>query len=79
MPGGRREESGRVEEENAFTMAAVMLLRGGRQWGDCDGKEKEEVEEDNKGMTVAALGGVGRQNGGFEESSTVPTRRQEAR
>ncbi len=69
---GRRDESGWVEEEDAFTTAAAMLPRGGRQWGDHNGKE-EEVEEDNNGMTVAALGGVGRQNGGFDESSKTPT------
>ena len=75
---GRRNESERVEEEDVFTMAAAMLLHGGRRWGDRDGKE-EEVEEDNNGVTVAASGGVGRRNGGFDESSTVPTRRREAR
>ncbi len=78
MSGGRRNESGRVEEKDVFTKAAAMLSRGGRQWGDRDGEE-EEVEEDDNGVTVAALGGVGRRNGGFDESSTVPTRRREAR
>jgi hypothetical protein len=58
--GGRQDESGRVEEEDAFTTAAAMLSRGGRRWGDRDGKE-EEVEEDNNGVTVAASGGIGRQ------------------
>ena len=51
MLGGRRDESGRVEEEDAFTTAAAMLPRGGRRWVDCDGKE-EEVEEDNNGVIV---------------------------
>ena len=59
--GGMRDESERGEEEDRFTTAAAMLLRGGMRWGDCKGKE-EEVEEDDKGMTVAALGGVGSQN-----------------
>jgi hypothetical protein len=78
MSGGRRDESGRVEEEDAFKTAAAILSQGGRRWGDCDGKE-EKVEEDDNGVTVAASGGVGRQNGGLDESSTVPTRRREAR
>ncbi len=78
MSGGRHDESGQVEEEVAFTMAAAMLLRRGRRWGDHDGK-KEEVEENNNDVTVAAWGGVGRQNGKFDESSTAPTRQQEAR
>jgi hypothetical protein len=65
MSGGRRDESGRVEEEDAFTKAAAMFLCGGRWWGDCNGKE-EVVDEDNNGVTVAALRGVGRQNGGFD-------------
>ena len=78
MSGGRRDESGRVEEEDAFTTAGAMLSRGGRRWGDRDGKE-EEVKEDNTGVTVAASGGAGRQNGGFDESSTAPTRQREAR
>ncbi len=67
-----------MEEEDAFMMAAAMLLRRGRRWGDCDG-EGEEVEEDNNGVTVAALGGFGRQNGGFDESSKTPTQQREAR
>ena len=75
---GKHNESGRVEEEDAFTMAVAMLSRGGRRWGDCNGKE-EEVEEDDNGMTVVASGCVGRQNGGFDESSKMPTRRREAR
>ena len=75
--GGRRNKSGRGEEEDAFTMAAAMLTRGGRRWGDRNGEE-EEVEDDNS-VTVAALGGVGRQNGGFDESSMTPTRQREAR
>ncbi len=75
---GKRNESGRVEEEDTFTMAAAMLSRGGRRWGDHDGEE-EEVEADNNGVTVTALGCVGRQNGGFDESSKTPTRRREAR
>ncbi len=54
--GGRRDESGWGEEEDAFTKAAAMLLRGCRRWGDPDGKE-EEVEEDDNGVTVAASGG----------------------
>jgi hypothetical protein len=78
MSGGRRDESGRVEEEDAFTTAAAMLPHGGRQWGDRDGKE-EEVEEDDNGVPVTASGGVGRRNRGFDESSTAPTRRREAR
>jgi hypothetical protein len=68
----------RVAEEDAFTTAATMLSRGGRRWGDCDGKEKE-VEEDNNGVTVAASGCVSRRNGGFDESSTVPTQWRKAR
>ena len=72
MLGGRHDESGRVEEEDTFTTAAAMFSRGGRRWGDCN-DEKEEVEEDNDGVTVAALGGVGRQNGGFDESPKTPT------
>jgi hypothetical protein len=75
---GKRDESGQVEEEDAFMTAAAMLLCGGRRWGDRDGKE-EEVEEDNNGVIVAALGCVGRQNGGFDESSKTPTQRREAR
>ena len=67
--GGRRNESGLGEKKDAFTTAATMLLRGGRQWGNCNGKE-EEVEEDNKGVTVAASGGGGSQNVGVDESST---------
>ena len=43
-----------MEEEDAFTTAAAMLSRGGRQWVDRDGEE-EEVEDDN-GVTVAANG-----------------------
>ena len=50
------------EEEDAFMMAASMLSRRGRRWVDRDGKE-EEVEEDDNGVTIAALGGVGRRNG----------------
>ncbi len=61
-----------------FTTVAAMLLHGGRRWGHCDGKE-EEVEEDDNGMTVPALGCVGRQNGGFDESSKTPTQQREAR
>ena len=75
--GGRRDESGWGEEEDAFTKAAAMLSRGCRRWGDRNGEE-EEVEEDD-GVTIAASGGVGRRNGGFDESSTVPTQRREAR
>ncbi len=75
---GRHDDSGRVEEEDAFTTAATMLWRGGRRWGDCDGKE-EEVKEDNNGVTITAWGGIGRQNGGFNESSKTPTQRREAR
>jgi hypothetical protein len=78
MSGGRHNESGQVEEEDAFTTAVAILSCGGRQWGDCDGKE-EKVEEDNNGVTVAASGGLGKQNGGFDESSTAPTRRWEVR
>jgi hypothetical protein len=37
----------------------------------------EEVEEDDNGVTIAASGGVGRQNGGFNESSKTPTRWRE--
>ncbi len=37
---GRRDESGQVEEEDAFTTAAAMLSPGGRQWGDPNGKEE---------------------------------------
>jgi hypothetical protein len=52
---------------------AAMLSREGRQWGDCadnDGKEEVvEVELDDNDETVAALGGGGRQKGGFKESS----------
>ncbi len=59
---GRRDESRQVEEEDAFTMRAAMLLHRGRRWGDPDGKE-EKVEEDDNGVTVAASGGVCRQNG----------------
>ncbi len=70
--GERRDESGRGEEENVFTMAATMLSRGGRRWGNCDGEE-EEVEEDDNGVTVAASGGGGRQNGRVNESSTTLT------
>ena len=55
-----------------------MLLRGGMWWGDRYGK-KEEVEEDNNGVSVAASGGVDRLNGGFDEPSTTPTQRREAR
>ena len=58
--------------------AAAMLSRKDRRWGDHNGKE-EEVEEDDNGVTVAALGGVGRQNGGFDETSKTPTWRREAR
>ena len=68
-----------MEEEDAFTTAVAMLSRGGRRWGDGYGKEEEEVEEDDNGVTVTASGGVGRRNGRFNESSTVPTRRREAR
>jgi hypothetical protein len=75
---GRHDESGWVEEEDAFTTAAAMLSRGGRRWGDRDGEE-EEVEEDNNGVTVTASGGVGRQNGRFDESSKTLTRRRDAR
>jgi hypothetical protein len=59
-------------------MAVAMLLRGGMWWGDRYGK-KEEVEEDNNGVSVAASGGVDRLNGGFDEPSTTPTQRREAR
>jgi hypothetical protein len=76
--GGRRNESGRGEKEDAFMTAVAMLLRGGRRWGDRDGEE-EEVEEDDNGVTVAASGGGGRRNGGVDESSTMPTRLREAR
>ncbi len=48
-----------MEEKDAFTMAAAMLSRGGRQRFDRDGKE-EEVEEDDNGVTVTASGGVSR-------------------
>ena len=72
MLGGRHDESGRVEEEDTFMTAVAMLSCGGRWWGDHDGKE-EEVEEDDNGVTITALGGVGRQNGGFDESSRAPT------
>ena len=75
---GRRNESGRVEEEDAFTMAEAMLSRGGRRWGNCDGEE-EEMEEDNNGATLTASRGVGRRNVGFDESSKTPTLWQEAR
>ncbi len=59
--GGMCNESGRGEEEDPFTTKAAMSLRRGRHWGDCDGKE-DEVEEADNSVTVAALGGVGRQN-----------------
>ena len=75
--GGRHDESGRGEEEDAFTMAAAMLSHGGRQLGDRSGEE--EVEEDDNGVALAALGGGRRQNGGVDESSTMPARRREAR
>ncbi len=76
---GRHDESECVEEEDAFTTATAMLSRRGRRWGDCDG-EKEEVEEDDNGVTVAASGGVGRQNVGFDnESSKMPMQRQGTR
>ncbi len=42
------------------------MSRGGRRWIDRNGKE-EEVEEYDNGVTVAASGGVGRQNGRFDE------------
>ena len=76
--GGRHDESGRGEEEDAFTMAAAMLSHGGRQLGDRSGEE-EEVEEDDNSVAIAALGGGRRQNGGVDESSTMPARRREAR
>ena len=50
-------ESGREEEEDMFTVVAMLTCRG-RWWGDCnddDGKE-EEMEEDDNGVTIAALG-----------------------
>jgi hypothetical protein len=75
---GKRDESGRVEEEDTCTTAAAMLSRGGRRWGDRDGKEEEE-DEDNNGVTVTASGCVGRQNDGFDESSKTPTQWREAR
>ena len=54
--------------------AAAMLSRGGggRQWVDHNGDE-DEVEVEMDGVTVVALGGGGRQNGRFDESSTTPT------
>jgi hypothetical protein len=69
--GGEAQWSGRGEEEDACMMTAAMLLCGGRRWGDCDGEE-EEVEEDNKGVTIAALGA----SAGKMADSMSPQRRR---
>jgi hypothetical protein len=35
----RKDESGRMEEEDVLTTAAAMLLHRGRRWGDRDDEE----------------------------------------
>ena len=51
-------ESGREEDEDLFTVAA-MLSCGGRWWGNCgndNGKEDEAEEDDDISVTIMASG-----------------------